>query len=122
MDFLHRRTHGIRLYVYTPLFQITYTAYTTCNVYTIDYKYNKLAIPFSNLCVDASACLLMSSESKDINIGAGGILWLNSSIAEIILSATYSRQVKLLKPFKEGSQDCPIYGELTMEGVASFDL
>lgn len=62
----------------------------------MEWFYQKLAIngdasriPSSNLLVEAAACFLTSSASKESNKGWGGVLLLNFSIAEIIFSATY---------------------------------
>lgn len=47
-------------------------------------------IPSSNLFVEAAACFLTSSASKEINRGVGDFLPLNSHKTEITCSATYT--------------------------------
>ncbi|KAJ0522210.1 hypothetical protein HanIR_Chr10g0479861 [Helianthus annuus] len=49
-------------------------------------------VPSSNRRVEAAACFLTSSGSKEINRGVGGFLLLNSSIAQMTCSATYNEK------------------------------
>ena len=71
-----------------------------------------LVVPSSNLRVEAAACFLMSSSSKEINNGVGGFFVLNSFITEIMRSATYKikeRFCNLLEKTKRKRQSKPTH-------------
>lgn len=57
-------------------------------------------LPSSNLRVEASACFLTSLASKLIKNGVGDLSYLNSSMIEIIFSATYKSSTRFLDMYQ----------------------